>query len=344
MKTLETERLILRKFTPDDFTAVHTYASDLEVATYMVWGPNSEAETRGFLNMAIRSAEAERIKDYQYAATLKDTGELIGGCNLHLGDEEEVGWILNPVHQGKGYGYEMGKRLLQFGFEELNLHRIVAFCDAENVASYRLMEKLGMRREGHRFDTRYPNKKTDRDFSDEFIYAMLKSEWEVAREIDYYNALPFEFNGFIDIPTLSNGDIYLVCTEKSPAQPEKNYVPAYNFAVCKGSEKIGDVNLRIGYMGGINNKDLYHCGQIGYVIDEKHRGNDYAVEACKLLLPIARAHKMQKLLITNNVTNVASRRVCEKIGAKHLRCVRLPEYSDLYLRGQRFINIFELEV
>jgi len=347
MKTLETERLILRKFAPDDLPAVQSYTSCPDTVTYMVWGPNTEDDTRAFINMAIRNAEQEPCRDYQYAAVFKDTGTLIGACNLHINDEQtaEIGWILHPNHWNKGYGFEMGKRLLELGFDELSFHRIIAVCDAENIGSYRLMEKLGMRREGLFFDVRPANKKAEREYSDELLYAMLKSDWETAKEIAYYNALPFAFNGFIDVPSLTNGDIYLVCTNKKPGDPEKNWIPGYEFAVCKNSEQIGHIGLRIGYGGGQKNDNLYYGGQIGYGINEAHRGKGYAVEACKLLLPIAKAHKMTKLLITNNYTNIASRRVCEKLSAKHVgKMVRLPDWNDMYKEGQRFINIFEWHI
>jgi len=345
MKALETERLILRKYKESDFDAVHSYGSCVENITYMLFGPNSEDDTSGFIANAIK--EAGSSTEYRYAVVLKETDELIGGCDIHLsGNSGEVGWIVHRDHWSKGYGYEMGKRLLEFGFDELNLHRIIAHCDAENIGSYRLMEKLGMRREGLFYDTRPANKQsaTGRAFSDELVYAILKSEWETQKEIAYYNTLPFEFNDFIDVPKLTNGEIFLVCTKKAPGDPEKKWIPAYHFAVCKGNEQIGYIDIRIGYGGGERNDNLYYGGQIGYGIDEKYRGKGYAVEACKLLLPVAKAHKMTKLIITNNITNIPSRRVCEKLGAKLLRAARLPEWSDLYQNGERFSNIFDWDV
>ena len=158
-------------------------------------------------------------------------------------------------------------------------------------------------------------------------------------EIKYYNSLPVIFNGFIDIPELSDGEIYLICTAKREGTPEKKWVPSYDFDICKNGEKIGNINLRIGYTAG-----LYYGGQIGYNIDEKHRGNGYAGKACKLIVPVAKAHGMTKLLITNNITNTASRRVCEKLGLKFISKVRLPRWHDLYKGGQRFSNIYEWSI
>ena len=239
----------------------------------------------------------------------------------------------------------MGQILLRFGFDELNLHRIVAHCDAENYGSYRVMEKIGMRREGLFLEGRPANKLSDKKYGDELSYAILKDEWDTGKEIAYYNALPVVFDDFIKLPELSDGVIHLVCTSKRPAIPEKKYVPAYDFAICKGSEKVGEINLRIGYAGfGPDSSSLYYSGQIGYNIDEKHRGNGYAGRACRLLTSVAKAHCMTKLLITNNVTNTASRRVCEKLGARLVRVARLPEWHDLYKDGRRFLNIFEWSV
>jgi RimJ/RimL family protein N-acetyltransferase len=340
MKTLETARLNLRKFEETDFKAVHSYASCTENLTYMRFGPNSEAQTRLFIRQAIAYASEKPINNYQFAVTLKDTGALIGSCDIYFEeDEAEAGWLLHRDYWKMGYGSEIANALLKFGFEDLNCRRITAHCDAENTGSRRLMEKAGMRREGLFFDARPAHKLSDRPYGDELAYAMLKDEWEIQKEIACYNALPCVFDDFIDVPALSSGEIFLVCTEKIPGDPEKKWVPAYRFAICKGGGKVGEVNLRIGY-----NDSLYYSGQIGYAVDEGHRGKGYAAQACRLVLPVAKAHGMTKLLITNNVANDASRRVCEKLGARLLREVRLPEWTDLYKGGQRFENIFELEL
>ena len=342
MKILETNRLILRKFMPDDVPAVQRYVGVPENTLYMVWGPNTQEQTRAFVHMAISKAEENPVTNYQFAVTYKRSGELIGACNLAIsGDTAEIGWILHRDYWGQGLGTEMGKALVDFGFGTLDLRRIVAHCDAENTGSYKVMEKTGMRREGLFLESRPAHKLSERKHSDELLYAILKDEWETHNEIEYYTALPYSFEGFIELPALDDGVIHLVCTEKKPAIPEKKYVPSYTFAICKGGEKVGVINLRIGYAGGLHGANLYYGGQIGYGIDEAHRGNGYAGRACHLLLPVAQAHRMEKLLITNAHTNTASRRVCEKLGARHLRVARVPAWHDLYQGGCKFVNIFE---
>ena len=175
-------------------------------------------------------------------------------------------------------------------------------------------------------------------------YGSPDSEEEIQNEIARYNSLQYTFDGFIKLPELSDGVIHLVCTAKNPAIPEIHWVPSYEFIICKGSEKIGNISLRIGYGGGEYNANLYYGGQIGYCIDEPYRGNGYAVRACSLLASVAKAHGMSKLVITNNYTNTASKRVCEKLGARLVRIARLPEWHDLYKTGSRYQNIFEWNI
>ena len=185
---------------------------------------------------------------------------------------------------------------------------------------------------------------TNRANCDELSYAILNDELVIQNEIAYYNSLPCAFEGFINVPMLSDGEIYLVCLEKQPVNPEKNWVPGYLFAICKHGEKVGRINLRIGYGGGLYNSNLYYGGQIGYDVDEPYRGNGYAARACRLLVPVAKAHSIGKLLITNGINNKASMRVCEKLGARHIRVVRLPEWTDMYKDGGRFQNIYEWDI
>lgn len=342
MKILEAERLILRPYAETDFEAVHAYASVAENIQYMPWGPNDESQTKAFIKQAIAQSGEIPCKNYHYAAVLKSVKKLIGGCNLTiLSDAEaEIGWILHRQYWNQGLGTEMGKCLVEFGFGELGLHRITARCDTENHGSYRVMERIGMRREGCFLEARPANKFSDKKYGDEYLYAILRDDWEVMKEISYYNSLPVIFDDFIDIPVLTDGEIEVACIGKKPAIPEKKWVPAYEFEIRRDNSRVGAVNLRIGYTDS-----LYYAGHIGYSVDEQHRSHGYAEKACKLLVPIIRAHGMKKVLITNNHTNIASKRTCEKLGAELIRVARLPEWHGLYTEdGLRFVNIFEWSI
>jgi len=178
MVSLESERLILREFTERDFDAVHRYGSDPEVSRFMPWGPNTKEDTAGFLRRAIAKQIQEPRTQYELAVTLKDTGHLIGGCgvravNMERG-EGNIGYCLNQDHWGQGYATEAARRLLRHGFQELKFHRIFATCDPENIGSKRVLEKIGMRQEGHLRE----NERMRGKWRDTLVYAILDREWK----------------------------------------------------------------------------------------------------------------------------------------------------------------------
>ncbi len=337
-QTIETERLVLRRVTPDDAEMMFkNWANDEDVARYMRWSPHGTVEdTRSIIaNWCDGYKSAHK---YHWGICLKD-GEIIGSLSVAGIDEfdsrADLGYCIGKAYWGRGYTSEAVSAVLDYMFSRVGINRIEAYHAVSNLASGRVMQKVGMTREGH---ARQKYKGRD-GFEDSDMYGITRDDWEIQKEIAYYNSLPVTFDGFIEVPMLANDEIYLVCTGKKEAIPAKKYVPAYDFAICKGGEQIGEINLRIGYTDG-----LYYGGQIGYGVDEKQRGHGYAAQACRLLLPVARAHGMKKLLITNDHTNHASKRVCEKLGARFLRVAPLPEWHELYQEGQRFENIFEWDI
>jgi len=131
---------------------VHAYASDPETVRYMDWGPNVESDTKEFLRRAIAYQSSKPRTQYEFAITLRTTGELIGGCGIEkrpARKEGVIGFCLNKAYWGKGYGTEAARALLAFGFTRLDLHRITALCDPSNIGSNRVLEKAGMTLEGH---------------------------------------------------------------------------------------------------------------------------------------------------------------------------------------------------
>lgn len=176
--TLMTERLIIRDMQLCDFNSIHRYGSDVEHVKYMTWGPNSEAETMDFLVKAIEKNNAIPRTSYDLAMTLKTDQRMIGGIGIYINDdfkEAMIGWILQKEYWNNGYTTEAAKALIDYGFNILELRRIVATCDAENIASWKVMEKLGMRREAHFVKSRMYRK--DMGYRDELHYAILREEF-----------------------------------------------------------------------------------------------------------------------------------------------------------------------
>lgn len=180
---LTTERLRLRPFTEADIPAVHAYASNIDNVYYMIWGPNAEPDTAAFVGECMSKADESLRLHYDFAVTLKQTGQVIGGCGIYLSrelTEGMLGWILHMDHWKQGYMPEAATALLKLGFEQLNLHRIYATCNAENYGSWRVMEKCGMRREAHFVKNRFGRVGTEQKWYDEYHYAMLDEEWKDA--------------------------------------------------------------------------------------------------------------------------------------------------------------------
>jgi RimJ/RimL family protein N-acetyltransferase len=175
IEPISTDRLVLRELMDADFGAVHAYAGDANVCRFMNWGPNTEEDTRGFISRAVGEQSHEPRRVYTLAICLKDAG-LIGGCSVAITDEAAkqgfIGYVLHRAHWGKGYATECGRALLSLGFGELGLHRIWTDCDTENRASARVLEKIGMRREG----TLVENKQKNGSWRSSHVYAVLSRE------------------------------------------------------------------------------------------------------------------------------------------------------------------------
>ena len=108
---------------------------------------------------------------------LPETGEPIGDVQLTWTSRQhrqgEIGYIVHPAHTGHGYATEAAALMLRLGFEELGLHRVEARLDARNLASARVLERLGMRREACLVQTRFVRG----EWTDELVYAILQDEW-----------------------------------------------------------------------------------------------------------------------------------------------------------------------
>lgn len=180
---LETERLIIREFVPEDLEAVHAYASDPLVTRYMIWGPNTEAETREYIRSMIDMQNQSPRQSYELAVVLRDTGQVLGGCGIHLTGprQGEIGYCFNPLFWKRGYTSEAAAALLRLGFGEFGLHRIYATCRPDNIASAKVMQKIGMRYEGHLREHMWHKGA----WHDSYLYSILEHEyWQGEQAVD----------------------------------------------------------------------------------------------------------------------------------------------------------------
>lgn len=175
MVTIKTPRVILREFNLMDFDAVHAYASDPCVVKYMTWGPNTLEESRSFIIAALNKKQEKPRLAYELAVTLN--GDLIGGCGLTVTDWEkqqgEIGYCLRSDKWSQGLGTEVAAGLIYYGFRGLNLFRLTAKCDVENVASFKVMEKNGLKRE----DRLVKNLRIHGVCHDCYIYGIDSNNW-----------------------------------------------------------------------------------------------------------------------------------------------------------------------
>jgi RimJ/RimL family protein N-acetyltransferase len=139
-------RLALARFRESDFEAVHGFASDPVVCEFTTWGPNTEEDSRAF----IAEATAPTSDGYLLAAMLGE--DLIGSAAVWItsrGDRTgEFGFTIRRDCWGRGFGTEVASLLLRLGFERLGLERVAATCAPDNARSVRVLEKVGLRREG----------------------------------------------------------------------------------------------------------------------------------------------------------------------------------------------------
>jgi RimJ/RimL family protein N-acetyltransferase len=174
---IESERLILRRFEASDLAPFVAYRNDPEVASYQSWDSCDEHEARAFIREMASARPGVPGEWFQFAVEPKVTEGLIGDCALRVDEQEpyraEIGFTLAREHQGRGFASEAVSRLLDHAFDDLGLHRVVAIADCRNVPSWALLERIGMRREGHFLE----NVWFKGVWADEYLYAVLKDEW-----------------------------------------------------------------------------------------------------------------------------------------------------------------------
>jgi RimJ/RimL family protein N-acetyltransferase len=193
---LRTERLVLRPLEASDAADVFEYQRLPEVIRFLPW-PERDRE-QAYEHTSKRAAGRVLAADEDFVVLAlvlpgepavghgsedhSAEGRVIGDMMVRVANTQhaqlEVGWVLHPDFQGRGYAREAARALVDFTFSTLNPHRVTAFLDARNGASAALCERLGMRRDATMLEEEYH----DGEWTDTAIYGILRREWAASRE------------------------------------------------------------------------------------------------------------------------------------------------------------------
>lgn len=186
---LTTERLLLRDFVESDWEAILAYQQNPLYLRYYEWTGRTAEDVRAFMQRFLDHQKQDPRIKFQFAVTLKSTGQLIGSCGVRRDSVEafegDMGYELDPQHWGKGYATEAARAVLHFGFSHMDVHRISATCVADNTGSAHVLEKLGMQQEGRLRENQYYKGR----WWDTLLYAILYEEWQAL-----YNDLSLQQN------------------------------------------------------------------------------------------------------------------------------------------------------
>lgn len=179
-KTIETERLTLRKPRPDDAAALFAIHADPDVMRYFSEVPWQDPG-RAADKIAEDVAAFEKEAYLRFAIELKDGGQYLGSCTLFAEHRQnrraEIGYVLGRPYWGKGYMQEALSALLEYAFVERDLNRLEADIDPLNAASASALERLGFQREGF-LPERWI---VGGHVSDSALYGLLRRQWQARR-------------------------------------------------------------------------------------------------------------------------------------------------------------------
>jgi [ribosomal protein S5]-alanine N-acetyltransferase len=172
-----TERLLLRELVEADAASTNIHERDPDVVRYQTSDVRTLDESLAYIRrVQVESAQTPRHL-FDLAVVLRSSSELVGRCGLKVVDsaarQAALWYVLDRAQWGHGYIPEAARALLEFGFQSLRVHRAFVDCDPRNVASSRVAEKLGMRREAHFRENAF----VKGEWTDSWIYALLDREW-----------------------------------------------------------------------------------------------------------------------------------------------------------------------
>jgi RimJ/RimL family protein N-acetyltransferase len=173
-----TERLTLRDLEASDAQRIFEYRSRPEVSRFQFWGTQSRDEIQGYIRGLAAIEPGTPGSWYQIGIALQSSGELIGDCGFHVLQAEprqaEIGIALAPEYQSRGYATEGLRALLDYVLVRLGKHRAFGSVDPRNVRSIQLMQRVGMRQEGHFIKSLW----FKGEWVDDMIFAMVANDWK----------------------------------------------------------------------------------------------------------------------------------------------------------------------
>lgn len=173
---IKTERLVLRDFKQTDLPAYQALCSHSDFQRFYSEEDAAPEKAKQLLNMFIVWATEQPRTKFQLAIEIPSE-ELIGSCGVRITSVDEkqgtFGCELDRAHWGKGYALEASRAVINFGFTELNLHRIYAETNSENLLAIALAKKLGMRVEGELRENRWFRGR----WWSSIILSILEPEW-----------------------------------------------------------------------------------------------------------------------------------------------------------------------
>jgi RimJ/RimL family protein N-acetyltransferase len=176
------DRVVLRRFGLADVAEFVVYRSSGQVARFQSWdAPYPREEGDRFIRRMMQQHPDTAGEWFQFAVALRPAGPLIGDCAArpHADDPRqcEIGFTIASEYQRRGYATEAARLLVGYLFARRGKHRITASCDARNTASVAVLERLGMRREGHLRESTWAKG----EWTDELLYGLLHHEWKPSK-------------------------------------------------------------------------------------------------------------------------------------------------------------------
>jgi len=177
---LETDRLIIREHVSEDASVIARFGDDEAFARFLSGGAITAASAEKFVAKTLEDQAKEKYRHaFDLGVVEKSSGDLIGGVHVQISDipnrRGEIGYAIGPGYRSKGYASEATQQIIDFGFGNLMLFRLFAQCDCANEASIKVLEKVGMPREGCLRGYQRQNKN---EWSDWYVFGMTYRDWE----------------------------------------------------------------------------------------------------------------------------------------------------------------------